>query len=707
MNRAVLTIIALAVLLCGCKEEDPAASADNKDWLEYNVAVILPMNDDLGTRWQRTLNMFSENFNSAFRNQPQGVKLKFEYFDENSSDLRSIASELGAREDVAAVIGGLYSVSARVIAESVCRYEKPFFTLATCEELVRAFSSTGQLWAMTETDITQCEVLLSKVINYGGKSVALLAKEDDAYGQTFIDWFSFQANELGLENKGVFTYNTSNIAEASSAAARSDAEFVICIPSEVEEISPMLTAFEKVRASSGKNPRTLFSDTAYGSDVIKTLGEKAEGLEGVTFGADPESGFEVSYKEWFGTSTTLGEPQLYDAAMLIGYALWYQTLHPEESLRTALRTVVSGEGRNMGSWMAEDLRLVVDGLAAGDTPDIRGASGPLEFDSKVYTNVLNTTYYNYIVYGGNYLILDYNTSDGGNRTDATLAGWNWKASHMQDFNNGTSISYPEHTGNKALLVATSSGWSNYRHQTDVLSIYRLLKSSGYSDDDIILIMEDDIAMNPANPRPGTVTGKPGGENLYRDVKVDYKMSALSAEDFYSILKGEKSAQLPVVFDSTGEGDNIFIFWSGHVEPGAMCWADDTHAVAGDGLRTALTQMVRNRSYRKLLMMVEACYSGGVMEQCAGLPGMMFITAADKNETSKADIFSEELNVWMSNRFTSTFIEQINANQAISMRDMYYRLFINTVGSHVMVYNANLFDNLYSSDMSEFIMYKHK
>lgn len=106
------------------------------------------------------------------------------------------------------------------------------------------------------------------------------------------------------------------------------------------------------------------------------------------------------------------------------------------------------------------------------------------------------------------------------------------------------------------------------------------------------------------------------------------------------------------------------------------------------------------------MMVEACFSGGVMEQCEGLPGMLFITAANKDETSKADIFSEELKVWMSNRFTSTFIEQINADRSISMRDMYYRLFINTVGSHVMVYNANLFDNLYTSDMSEFIIAKN-
>ena len=43
---------------------------------------------------------------------------------------------------------------------------------------------------LTETDIAQCEVLLSKAMTYGAKRVALLAKED-VYGQTFIDWFAF------------------------------------------------------------------------------------------------------------------------------------------------------------------------------------------------------------------------------------------------------------------------------------------------------------------------------------------------------------------------------------------------------------------------------------------------------------------------------------------------------------------------------------
>lgn len=67
----------------------------------------------------------------------------------------------------------------------------------------------------------------------------------------------------------------------------------------------------------------------------------------------------------------------------------------------------------MGSWTGEDMGLVVDALAAGKSPYVRGASGHLRFDAKVFTNVLATTYYNFKVYNGQYIILDYNTSDGG------------------------------------------------------------------------------------------------------------------------------------------------------------------------------------------------------------------------------------------------------------------------------------------------------
>ena len=581
---------------------------------------------------------------------------------------------------------------------------KTFFTLATTEQLVRAYASTGYLWAMTETDITQCEVLLSKVINYGGKSVALLAKDNDNYGQTFIDWFAFQARELGLKNMGSYAYTPDNIADVSCQAMQSGAEYVICIPSEIEEMGPMLEAHKTQSLNGQSVPRMLFSDTAYGADVLKIHGDAAEGIEGVAFGADPESGFDVSYRTFFNATPTLGESQLHDAAMLIGYAAWHQQFNPELSLQKSLRAVVSGEDLNMGSWTGEDMGLVVDALAAGKSPYVRGASGHLRFDAKVFTNVLATTYYNFKVYNGQYIILDYNTSDGGNRTDATLAGWNWKASQMQNFNNSGEFDYPVHTGNWALLVASSKEWANYRHQADVLAIYQQLKQAGYTDDRIILIAEDDIADNVSNPNKGVVQVTIGGNNVYEQVEIDYRMSELQAKDILAILSGEKSERLPIVIESTAN-DNVFVFWSGHGVPGALCWNDDAYGIMGDQLDETFHRMREKRSYRKLLMMVEACFSGGVMEQCRNIPGMLFVTAANGDGTSKADVFNGEMKVWMSNRFTSTFIEQITENKNIALRDLYYRLFINTVGSHVMVYNAENYGNLYSADMSEFINFK--
>lgn len=704
-SRVTVAVVCfiLAVMSGGCREEEVAQAVPDKQVVERTVAVVLPMERGLEEHWRRSLALYLRNMERAYKSQEVIVRLNFELYDELTEDLETLCKELGSRDDIYAVVGGLYSSDAAVMTYNLASLGKTLFTPATSEELVRAYASTGYLWAMTETDITQCEVLLSRVVNYGGRSVALVAKADDIYGKTFIDWFAFQAKELGLVNMGVFTYGAEGPGASMAEAMALGADYVVCVPSEIAEIESMLESASRYGKASADRPpsRLLFSDTAYGTDVLSLLGEKGEGLEGVAFGADPESGFDISYRTFYGVPPTTGEAQLYDAVMLLGYAAWYQYLHPGSSLRSALRDIVSGEDVNMGSWTGEDMSLVVDALARGDSPFIRGASGPLRFDRKIFTNVLATTYYSYRVYEGAYIILDYNTSDGGNRTDATLAGWNWKARQMQEFDDYGSFYYPEHHDSWAILVAASKTWQNYRHQADVLAIYQQLKAGGFDDDHIILIAEDDIAFCSDNPDAGIVRVVPGGSNVYAGAEIDYRLSDLSPSDFLSILKGERNERLPEVVEAD-ENDNIFVFWSGHGVPGAMCWGDLDFGMTAERLRPALEDMAAEGRFRKLLMMVEACYSGAVMEGCEGIPGVLFITAANGEETSKADIFNGELKIWMTNRFTSTFIEQITANASISMRDLYYRLFLNTVGSHVMVYNARWFGNLYSSDMSEFV-----
>lgn len=683
------------LLVCSCSENNDVEPAEAKPVVEKTVAVVLPMEDGLKVHWEQIFRLLTHNMHLAFSGQDKEVKLNLEFHDETTEELEQLALNLAARDDVYAVIGGLYSDNASTLAGVLCRSGVTFLTLSTTEELVRGFASTGNLWAMTETDITQSEVLLSKVVNYGGESVSLIADGSDIYGKTFVDWFAFQAKELGLTVKGINRYSGTGIESAARAAAASGADYVICAPTHVDEIAEVIDVFNSTPFIA---PKLLFSDMGYGSDVIERLGQRAEGIEGVCFGANPESGFDVSYKTFFGVDPTVGAAQIYDAGMLLTYAAWYQELHQDVTLRDALRTIVDGRDFNMGSWMGEDMRNVIVALSKGDAPYVRGASGWLDFDSKVFS----TVYYNYKVYDGRYIILDYNTADGGNRTDATLAGWNWKATQMQEFGTvDAGINYAPLTKHQALLVATSTGWSNYRHQADVLAMYQLLKEHGYDDDEIILILADDLASNTMNPAPGIIRVKPGGENLCHDIRLDYKLRDLTTDDLCNIISGKQTERTPTVL-SGDEETNIFLFWSGHGTPGALCWDEDMAGVTGERLRDVLAELYERKSYRKLGVFVETCYSGSVLDKCTGFPGMIFFTAANPDETSKADVFNTELGVWMSNRFTSTLLENLTNKSAISLRELYNRLFINTVGSHVMVYNAENYGNLYNSSMDEFI-----
>lgn len=103
-----------------------------------------------------------------------------------------------------------------------------------------------------------------------------------------------------------------------------------------------------------------------------------------------------------------------------------------------------------------------------------------------------------------------------------------------------------------------------------------------------------------------------------------------------------------------------------------------------------------------MFVMDACYSGTIGEACIGIPGVLFITAANAYEPSKADMRDSEMGIWLSNGFTRVFQETIDANPSISLRDLYYILARHTVGSHATIYNVDNYGNLYRTAMNEFL-----
>ncbi|MCQ2064146.1 MAG: ABC transporter substrate-binding protein [Fibrobacter sp.] len=704
----------LTSLFCTACSEDSSTGKSGSETIplkKVKVAMILPRDEVNAKRYDRLVNWFDENLSKTRQVMQTLVDsafaFEYEWYDENTVNIDSVSRALAKREDIFAIVGPRKSSNVDIAASNCARTGKTLFApTATSAEIIRKYAHKKWFWALSETDITQSELLIAQAQAYGAKKISLLSS-DGIIGKTFVDWFAFQAKELGVEIGKIHTYNGAENLETTAKAAMDDeSDIVIVAPEKKEDVEVILQARQKSR----NKPILQFSDVAFAPAILTYEG--SEGIEGTSMYADPESGFQIAYEVQFGEVPVNSEAQVYDALLILAFAETDILNGNASDLDEAITHVVADSAKSEYiAWDYEGMSRAMAGIASGDYYNIRGASGKLNFDSENGSVVTQSIYCHWMIYEGKFLPLEYISATGSNRTSATLASWNWNATKMQKFNEGGKFTYPEHKSNYALLVAASKTWENYRHQADILNVYQILKYLGYDDDHIVLIMEDDLAENPQNPHMGEVR-RHDGQNLYVDVNVDYKLKDLESGDIVKILMGQKSSRLKHVIDADSSTD-VLVYWSGHGAPNFLAWGEKS-AFTYNQMETALKELHESAKYRKMLWLIEACFSASV---CAAaedseIPGVMCITAANENETSKADVYNNDYGIYMTNRFTeiltgllSEVVAKKQAGETPDMlfSDIYYYLFKYTLGSHVTVVNANNFDNLYTAGIREFIV----
>ena len=663
---------------------------------EVKIAVVLP-EKDREPIWNNALEWAAENIRKA----DIGVKVVYEWVDEESADLTRVGATLSEREDIRSIIGCNVSANTQTLAFALARKKhniKPLFTFSTSQELPRIFGHRGFLWGLCETDISQSEIILSCLSNEnpGVKKVALLAS-DDNYGQTFIDWFAFQAVELNLEPVCIETYKKSSELEGClERIIDSGADAVVCVPAAAEDVVPVQNYIDDFiyNSESWRYIALMFADKAYNKSILNDE-HPVDFISGLAPASHPGSGFDVCYDALYGRVPFAGEAQVYDAVLVTVLASLWAEKNEEEDMNKAIAALLNGTAATQGGWTAGMIANYYRQILAGETPAISGATGTLDFNSEYYTTIRSTSYARWITHNGKMVIIDYYSRNSNGHSSSPVAAWEWKKQHLQDLGgNNYEIDYPELKDNYAVLVAASMGWKNYRHQADVLGMYHYLKGKGYDDDHIILIMADDIAYNVKNPLQGVVRRKIGGDNLYKDLKIDYKLGDLTLEDLKMILTDDPSEAYPVTLGSS-LNDNVLFFWSGHGTQQGWKWKEEE--LSAD----FASAMFDDMQFRKMFALVETCYSGVVAQDCVGIPGLLMMTAANPYETSKADAFDNELQTYLSNTFTSSILSWFESHPNTVIRDLYLHSFDKTNGSHVMVYNSEYYGNLYWNDMSEY------
>lgn len=738
----------LIILLSGCRREDRWGPEFKVEEVVLNVDVILP--NDIREQWTPSIEWAQENIARAQQLQSRRIRLNLRYHDEDNEDMDKLGYRLTHPESddaiCNAIIGPYHSSNAGDILKYARKTRLPV-VMPTCTsaELQRTNTRNTYAWFLTESDITQCEMMLSVAQSLAASDVALI-HSNDTYGKSFMDWFAYYAVERGLhiaggthewqpgEDLSPFlkqVYEESDSTELWILLALSNAHDYVTVCSQINDywFNEILLPYKE--GDKMVYMRNINADTSLDRNLLDDENNYTFFL-GVTPSGSMNYGFPQAYLGRYGYVPFNGAAQVYDALTILALGATLQAASPDAcivegrqveysdepygpGLTDYMRSVVSSENGLSVQWDAAGLAMAFDELSHGRSIYMTGATGGLNFDKETSTKILNTTYMVWdilnrwteepeVKYWGLVEPIIYLSTMGSSNEASTTEFWKLEKRWNQVFNHdAVNHELPDLTDRWAVVITPSTTWTNYRHQSDAFAIYQTLLSHGYDDDHIVLIVEDNLADDSLNIYSGQIFAEPG-DDVRRNAVVDYRFSDLQGpDDLADIIMGRSSSRLPNVISPT-ESSNVFFFWSGHggKSDGPYWGNEDADAYFGtERMKEIVTRMNEQDMYRRMMLAVETCYSGKWGEALTGLPDVLVLTAANSNETSKADVYDAALGTYLSNAFTRTFRQEITRNSNVSIYDLYRELARTTTGSHVSIYNQANYGSVYEETMREF------
>jgi glycosylphosphatidylinositol transamidase (GPIT) subunit GPI8 len=271
------------------------------------------------------------------------------------------------------------------------------------------------------------------------------------------------------------------------------------------------------------------------------------------------------------------------------------------------------------------------------------------------------------------------------------AGLSRASAGLMDIAQGRSGYLPaaNRTGFAAVIAGPSRGWNNYRHQSDALAMYALLRANGVPDDRIILMLYDDVATSPQNPLRGNIHNAPKGINLRSGAEVDYTGGHVTATNLIRVLTGNRTPETPVVL-SSDPGTDVFVYIASHGRPGAIVFSGN-QSLSDTDFASLTEQMEREGRYRQIVYMVDTCF-GESIAQNATANGLLYLTGAAASEPSLGAVYDEDIRQWLSDEFTAASLSSIAKNPNITFRELYVATYERVTGSHVRMLNEENFGN---------------
>lgn len=215
--------------------------------------------------------------------------------------------------------------------------------------------------------------------------------------------------------------------------------------------------------------------------------------------------------------------------------------------------------------------------------------------------------------------------------------------------------------NWAVLICTSKYWFNYRHLSNTLTLYRIIKRLGFTDDHIIFMNANDATCDARNPLVGEIYNNPSYVDFdlfYGEgdmIEIDYRGLDVNPESFRRILTGNHYTHTPASKRlQLNSLSNVLIYMSGHGGDEFMKFHDHEEFSAEDFAEVVL-QMEFKKRFREMLIIVETCQASTLTSRIHS-KGVVSITSSGKGENSYAYVPNENLGVPVIDRFTYSLDE---------------------------------------------------
>ena len=172
--------VMLGAALYGCTSDDKTEEVvppTPSEVITLNVDVVLPAN--IRAEWQPSIDWALANIHAAQQLQSREVQLNLRYHDEDTENIDALAYQLTHPEEGAdtchAIIGPYHSDHATDILRYAGRTRLPvIMPTCTSSELQRSNARNTYAWFLTESDITQCEMMVTGAAKMTDVDVTLI-----------------------------------------------------------------------------------------------------------------------------------------------------------------------------------------------------------------------------------------------------------------------------------------------------------------------------------------------------------------------------------------------------------------------------------------------------------------------------------------------------------------------------------------------------